>query len=414
MALSGVHLSKKKRQQLKKEPYKPLAPDYENKGQVAAKARQLAAGKVKPEVAALTQEGKEARRQNKGRMAQIGSVYGGTESAISSAIANAQAAYDHYISTSNAASQAALGNLSAALGSTRDANLKQATEVGGVLPTGGEAPLLTSATAGSLAQLGGAQQAGAIGLGPVEAMGPAAAVGKAQALIGQGNKFKSLLDAIHEKRTTAKGKIGPAIAEAEKEINAEELAKASERNREGIARGQLENEGKSTKIAGQEANTNKFNASTARQEANQSGATNQYNAETARKEAVQKATEAGVNKKIQWAAIHNETKKIENEVAAATGGAEKEAASAELEKRNNAITAMTNWLANNKKEQTQRPQSLFSVLKAMMSPQEALKLMTHSGSSRVEKWAKTVYITQFGTGKEKVGKAAGEALTPAF
>lgn len=394
MALPGVHLSKAKRKQLKTEPYKPLAPDYENKGQVASKARQIAAGKVKPEVSSLTQEGKEARRQDRGRRKQIGTDYGGAEAQIQSAIANAQAAYDNYIATSTGGNQAALGNLTAALGSTRDANLKQATEVGGVLPTGAEAPLLTSATAGSLAQLGQAQQAGAIGLGPVESMGPAAAVGKVGALTAEANKSKSLLDAIHEKRTAAKAKIGPAIAEAEKEINAEELAKASERNREGIAKGQLENEGKGVKVSEQEAETSKFNA------------------ETARQEAIQKAKEAGVNSKIQWAAIHNETKKLEAEVEASTGAAQKEAATAKLEKNNNAVTAMTNWLANNKKEQAQQPHSLFSVLKNFMSGPEALKLMMNSGSAKCEKWAKTVYVTQFGSSKEKAGKAAAEATFP--
>jgi hypothetical protein len=380
--LPGAHLSKKARKKLKSEPYKPLAPDYENKGQVAAKARQIAAGKVKPEVSDLTQEGKEARRQNRGRLKQIGDVYGGTESAIKAAIANAQQAYDNYISTSNAASQAALGNLSSALGSTRDANLKQATEVGGVLPTGAEAPLLTSATAGSLAQLGNAQSAGAIGLGPVESMGPAAAVGKAQALVAQGNKFKTLLDAIHEKRTAAKAKIGPAIAEAEKEINAEELAKASERNREGIARGQLENEGKSVGVSEEEAKTNRYNAKTARTQANTASA-------QGLKELKLKARELGISKQIEWAKIHNEEKQLEAAVTEAGTGAEKEAAEAVAAKYSSAVEAMLNYVGNTKPK-LQQPRTLLNILMGLTTDKtEALEIMVHSGVPQMIKFAKT-------------------------
>jgi hypothetical protein len=387
MALPGVHLSKKRRRKLRGEKYRPLASNYKNKAEVAAAARRKAAGEVKPEVSSLTQEGKEARRTHGGRNRAINQQYEAAEQSIREARDRVQQAYDQYVATNTGAAQNNIDSLAAALANTRSINQDAAAISGGVLPEGNDEPTLTAATAGATSNAGLSNVFGLSNLGVAEAAPVGFAIGKVRALEKEQSHFQDLLDAIHEKRTAAKAKIGPAITKAEQEINQEELAKVSERERENIAEGQLENEGKQVGIANKEANTNRFNAKTARQEANQ------------------KAKESGVYKNIEWAKIHNEEKALRTEVQAATGKVEKEAAEQAADAYENAVNAGINYISNTKLNQ-QKPQQLLSLLTNFVGRKEALKIMMHLGSPKAAKFAKTALMGS----KAKVGKAAEEAV----
>lgn len=398
MALPGLHLSKKQRKKLKPEKFNPLSNRYGNRLEFEDEVNRITAGKVKPPLQALTQEGETTRREHAGREKRIQDVMTYYQQRVSDAYTKAQEAADHLTAVNSGVSTASQANLNAALGATRQANLDEATAVGGVLPEGVSDDVAAAQAASGTAIAGGTNSLAALGVqSAADRVGTVGLVRTASE--GQeAQEFKDLIDAIHKKRTDVKSNIGNVRAEVSKELEDAALARATERSREQIAKGALANEGKQVQIGEQEADTNQFVAQTGR-----------ITADTEIKRLENEEEEGAGQLALGWAAIQNEKAKLHAEVKSAGSEAEREAAQARAAQYSTATEAMASYFESTPAK-AQKPHALFRTITATgLGRDDAINLMLHAANPQIVAWARKEIRKASGKYKKAEGPGPGSS-----
>lgn len=343
MALPGLNINDKQKQRLKKEKYAPLGKRFPNQLELERAANRRTAGVIRPKLNALTEEGVSERQAHSGRVADLGQTYAYQGNAVDEAYAKTQEALDKVLTTSSTASTTAQQTLAAALAQSREQDLAQANAVGGVMPVGadaanqqGVAALGTSSLA-SLGQSVGASLASAAG-----AQGRVA-MGRTRALEDESQRFGAKIGQVQKAKTGVKKEIGSVKEEQREALENAELAKATERSREKIAKGSLHIEGRKTD-----------------EEERQHKAEND----------------------ISWGAIATEKEKFQAEIEAATGEGGKKRAEAIAAKYNAGVSTFQSYLDGHKPNQVV-PADLFRALTLSCSPKMALDIMAHTTNQQI-------------------------------
>lgn len=342
MAFPGSKI--KNPNKLKKEKFQALAPGIKNKYQLRKAIQRRTEGIIRPKLQAINEQGTEEGMSHGGRTRDLRGYYDYYGQQVQDAFQNAMAAADQVISQTAGANTDSQQNLLAALESTHADDLAQASTVGGVLPQGlGDEVALSAAGVGnaSLANVANTQSqnvqaaAGRIGL---------AGLGRTRALESEDNRYRGIQKMLRDKRTGVKEETPAAREEARKAILDEELARASERGRQDIAK-------KSLKV-----------------EKRKTGVEEEAQAETKRSNEAQES--------ISWAAIDAEKQKYRSEVEGATSEAAKEAAEARGESYNRGIEIFQGYFDKTKKK-SWNPRTLYRNLTLAVPPKIALQIMQH-------------------------------------
>lgn len=335
--------TKKQRARAKKEKYSPLGGRFDNRLQLEDAARRRAAGEVNTKLKPLREEGIVEGQAHAGRVQDLGQTYNYMDQGVQDAYAKTQAALDKLLTTNVAAGETSQAALAGALASSRQANLDQASVVGGVLPDTGEAGAQQAAAATgatSLATLGAAlgdtSQTAAGGIGR-------ARLGRARAVEDEQQRNAAKQSQILKAKTAVKQEA-PALKEAALgDLENSELAKQTEKNREKIAKGSLHLEGRKT---------------TEEEE--------QHDAENA----------------IAWGAIRAEKEKFQKELQLAQSEGANESKLNKIKARgeqyNRGVEIFQSYFENTKPKQ-RNPASLYKNLTLTVPPAMALKIMEHAG-----------------------------------
>lgn len=322
---------------LKKEKFSPLAPGIKNKYQLRKAIQRRTEANIRPKLRAVNEQGTEEGLSHSGRKKDLAGYYDYYGTQVQDAYTKAQEAMNQVLATTAGANTGSQATMLAALESTHAGDLAQANAVGGVLPQGlGDDVAVEAAGAGnaSLADLANIQSSNAgLAAGRIATAG----LGRVNALSGEDARFTAIQKELRDKRGEIKEETPAAREEARKAILDEELARASEREREKIARGSLKLEGKKTN---EEVRSNK------------------------------------ANEAISWAAIQAEKEKFKKEVAGAGGEAEKEQAEARAEQYNRGVEIFQGYF-DNTKPKSYDPKTLYRNLTLTVSPEVALKIMSH-------------------------------------
>jgi len=342
-------LNKKQKKKLKSEKYTPLGNRFDNQLQVLRAAQRRAYGILKPKLRAETQEGIQTRQAHKGREKDISQNYEYFDNRAREAYAKASAAMDRVLSTSIAGNTASQANLQAALAQTRGEGQETAGIVGGVLPPGGAASADATAAALGATSLGSLGEAIAQG-DVLGAQGIArVAQGRTRAKQDETERFTAKIGQIQKAKKEIKSEAGAVTEEQRKAIEDAEIAKATERAREKIARGSLH-------LGEREA-----------------GETERHN----------RATED-----IAWGQIRTEKEAIQAQIEQAEAEGNDAAAAkakAEQEKYNSAVAVFSEYVQNVPGKKVD-PKDLFRKLRLVVSRKLALKIMSHTTNKKIRKW----------------------------
>lgn len=338
---------KKSGSRLKKQRFDPLAPDIKNKYQLRKSIKRRTQGVIRPKLNALNKQGQEETQAHKGRIRDLQGMYGYMGTKLEDAYTRASEALNRVLATTGASNEAAQAAMLAALEQSRAGDRAQASTVGGVLPAGlGDEAAAGAAGAGNaalanIANLFGqntAMAAGRIGTG---------ALARTRALSSEDARFEADRQQLQQARQAVRQEAPAVREEQRKNILDEELARASERGRQEIARGSL--------------NLNEREATETEQ---------QHDRENA----------------IAWAGIRLEKQKIQQEIAGAGSGAEKEAAEARGEQYNRGVEVFQRYFENTKKKAWD-PQTLFRNLTLAVPRDVALAIMKH-GPPRFQQYSR--------------------------
>lgn len=343
MGIPGSKLTPDQRRRLRKEKYAPLGNRYKTQLDLERAANQRTAGVIRPKLGALTEEGVAERQAHKGRVQDLGQTYAYQDNAVRDAYAKTQEALDRVLTTSATADTTSQANLAAALAQSREANLDQANAVGGTLGEGNAAAneqAVASLGSSSLASLGQSVAAGltsaAGGIGRV-------ALGRTRALEDESQRFGAKIGEIQKAKTGVKKEWGSVKEEQREALENAELAKATERAREKIAKGSLNLEKRKT-----------------------TEEEHQHDAENA----------------IAWGAIKAEKEKFRAEIEAASGEGGKAEAEAIAAKYDAGVATFQSYLDNHKPNQVV-PADLFRAITLSTNPKMALDIMSHTTNQQI-------------------------------
>lgn len=350
MALPGLGINPSQAQRLRKQKYSPLGNRFKNQLQLERAANQRTYGAIHPKLQAETEEGMATRSAHRGRTQDLTQNYDYMDQQVKAAQQKAQAALDNVLATTNTSTTEAGNNLAAALARSREGSEEQANAVGGVLPAGNADQVAQAVTAtgdtslGSLGQrLGEVSSANAQGI-------TRAALERVRALQDEAQRFGAKIGLIQKAKTGIKKEI-PAVKEQEREnLENAEVAKATERSREKIAKGSLHIEGR--------------------------------NATTAEKEAEENKRHHEAEEGISWGAIRAEKAKYKNQVAGAKNEAQKERAEAEQAKYNSGVNIFAEYMQGHKPKEV-NPKDLYRNLTLAVPPAMALEIMKHTSNKRI-------------------------------
>ncbi len=343
MALPGLKLNPKQKRRLRREKYSPLGNRFDNQLELERAANRRTAGVIRPKLNALTEEGVAERQAHGGRVGDLKEMYGYQDDAVRDAYARTQEALDRVLTTSATANATNQDTLAAALAQSRAANLDQATSVGGVLGEDNAA-----ATQQGIAALGGSSlaslgQSVAGGLRSAAGAIGRTAVGRTRALEDEQQRHTAKIGQVQKAKTGVKKEIGGVKEEQREALENAELAKATERARQKIARGSLDLEGK--KLEEEEEQHDEENA-------------------------------------IAWGAIRAEKEKFRAEIEAAAGEGGKAKAEAVAAKYNAGVATFQAYLDNHKPNQVV-PADLFRAITLSTNPKMALDIMSHTTNQQI-------------------------------
>lgn len=341
MALPGGKIRKNQAQRLKKQKFNPLAPGIKNKYQFRKATERRAEGTIRPKLAAVGKLGMEEGQAHKGRVGDLQSMYGYLQNHVGEAYQKAQDALNQVLSTTVSGNQAAQSNFLAALEQSRAADRDQATTIGGVVPEGlGDDVAAMASGAGNSAVANLAQIQSGTATRAADRIGTTA-LGRTRALESEMGRHRAGQKVRGKERLDILKEVPTAREEARKDILDEELARASERERQKIARQSLKLEKRQTK-------------------------------ETERSNKAQEA--------ISWAGIRTERQRIQqevdDEVKGAKSEAQREAAEARGEAYNRGVEVFERYFDNTKRK-SWNPQTLYRNLTLVVPPEVALSIMSH-------------------------------------
>lgn len=353
MALPGSKIRHPRR--LKKEKYNPLAPGIENKYQLRKSVNRRAEGNIRPKLATLNEQAVKEGQAHRGREKDLKQYYDYYQSQAQEAFNSAQEAMNQVLSTNAAATSGAQDTLLAALEASQAQDRAQATSVGGVLPEGTGEDVAAQLSAMGLENLAGLSDIGSQNARLAAGGIGRAALGRTNALQHELARFAGIQGQIRNKRTDILKELPAAREEARKDIENEELARATEREREKIARDSLKLEKRKTGVE-----------------------------ETAEERASREAAEAKrhniATEGIAWGQIRAEKQKYQDEARevaeSGAGQAEKEAAKAKAEQYNRGVEIFQGYF-DKTKPKSYNPQTLFRNLTLAVPPNVALEIMSH-------------------------------------
>lgn len=346
MALPGLKIKDKQKQRLRKERYNPLGSRYKNRLQFEQDVNRRTAGKVRPQLQALTQEGKSARSAHAGREADLKSMYDFQTNTVQDAYQKAMEAANKLVGMTAASTEGSQANLIGALERSQADRLAQANTVGGVLPVGD-----TDQTAIAAANAGDAMQAALADRSRIALAGAGDRIAltgleRTRDLTNEDERFRAIIEDIVGKKTDVKKNIGSVRSEVAKEIEDAELARAAEKGRQRIASQSLNLERRKTK---EEERSNRA----------QEG--------------------------IAWAQIDAQKEQFRAELAAATSP-DQEKAIEERQRKYNAAVAIFSEYQQNTLPKNMNPGMLFKQIRLSgVSPQEAYRIM-EAGAGPLRDW----------------------------
>lgn len=344
---------RKRNERLRGQEYQPLAPGIKNKAQLHKAINRRARGTLAPKLGAVNRTLQAETQAHEGRARDLTGMYGTYTGDVMDAFQKAQEAANNLFGGASGAISGSQANLIAALERSRAADQAQATTVGGVLPEGiGGQVAAQGLGAGSSTLASLAASLGA-GVGRAADRIGTAGLARTNALGHEQSRFLAKQQQLRGERKEIQKELPTAREEARKEIEDAELARASERNREAIAKKSLHLEGRKTTLEEKEA------------------------AETKR------SNEA--NERIAWAGIKTEKEKYQEEVETAGSGAEKEAAEAQAQRYDRGVEIFQRYFENTKPK-AYDPRSLFSNLTLAVGKKTALNIMMH-GPPRFRQFA---------------------------
>jgi hypothetical protein len=344
MPLTPDEKRRKRNEKLRGQKYEPLAPGIENKLQLRRSINRRAKGAIAPKLGAVNRDLQAETQAHEGRERDLTGMYDTYTTDVEDAYKKAQEAAQSLFGTSASAIGGSQANLLAALEQSRAQDLSQATTVGGVLPQGiGDEVATQAAGAGSSALAGLAASLGS-GVGRAADRIGTAGLAQASARGKEQSRFLAKQQQLRGERKEVQKELPTAREEARKEIEDAELARASERNRENIARKSLNLEKRKTSN------------------------------EEKQIDETQRSNEA--NESIAWAGIRTEKEKYRMEVEEAGSGAEQEAAEAQAQRYDRGVEVFQRYFENTKPK-AYDPKSLYRNLTLAVGKDTALKIMSH-------------------------------------
>lgn len=335
---------RKRNEKLRGEEYQPLAPGIRNKLQLRRAINRRARGTLAPKLGAVNRELQAETQSHQGRTSDLEGMYETYTGNVMDAYQKAQEAAQNLFGTTTGAISDSQTNLLAALQRARTADQAQATSVGGVLPEGvGNEVAAQGVGAGGSTLAGLAASLGA-GVGRSADRIGTAGLARTGALSREQGRFLAKQQALRGERKEIQKELPTAREEARKEIEDAELARASERNRESIARKSLNLEKRKTSLEEREQS------------------------ETERSNRA--------NERIAWAGIRTEKEKYRKEVEESGSGAEQEAAEARAARYDRGVEIFQRYFENTKPK-AYSPRSLYSNLTLAVGKDTALKIMSH-------------------------------------
>jgi hypothetical protein len=353
---------------LRKEKFRPLAPGLENKLQLRKAINRRARGAIQPKLGEVNRTLRSENLAHQGREHDLKGMYDTYTGNVMDAYQRAQEAANQMLATSSGAIGDSQDNLVAALERSRAGDLAQATTVGGVLPEGvGDEVAAQSAGIGSSA-LAGLAQSLSSGVGLAANRIGTAGLARTGALEREQGRFGAKQRELRGERKEIKKELPTAREEARKAIMDEELAKASERGRQDIAKKTLKLEGRQTRVAEEHEN--------------------------------EEERSNRANEQIAWAGIRTEKQKYRREIEEAGTGAEAEAAEAAAQRYDRGVEIFQKYFENTKPK-AYKPQSLYRNLTLAVGSKTALKIMMH-GPPRFRQFVKHKKSPNY-RGPEKAG-----------